>query len=202
MKTHWATACWPSSPASSTPCAAPSTSSAEWPTRNAERRAGPAHRVPHRHPCRRHHRRGRRHLRRRRQRGGPARRHWRSPAASACRRACRRTPRAGSMSASPTTASSSSRTSPGRCGSIACGSDRVDVRRNAADGAGDAGGLAVPDMPSIAVLPFQNMSGDPEQEYFADGMVEDIITALSRYRASCSSSPAIRPSPTRAAPST
>jgi adenylate cyclase len=43
-------------------------------------------------------------------------------------------------------------------------------------------GLAVPDMPSIAVLPFQNMSADPEQEFFADGMVEDIITGLSRYR--------------------
>jgi adenylate cyclase len=40
--------------------------------------------------------------------------------------------------------------------------------------------LALPDKPSIAVLPFQNMSGDPEQEYFADGIVEDIITALSR----------------------
>jgi TolB-like protein/tetratricopeptide (TPR) repeat protein len=39
-----------------------------------------------------------------------------------------------------------------------------------------------PDMPSIAVLPFQNMSGDPEQEYFADGIVEEIITALSRFR--------------------
>src|SRR5215468_915719 len=38
--------------------------------------------------------------------------------------------------------------------------------------------LALPDKPSIAVLPFQNMSGDPEQEYFADGMVEEIITAL------------------------
>ena len=38
-----------------------------------------------------------------------------------------------------------------------------------------------PDKPSIAVLPFQNMSGDPEQEYFADGMVEEIITALSRF---------------------
>ena len=36
--------------------------------------------------------------------------------------------------------------------------------------------LPLPDKPSIAVLPFQNMSGDPEQEYFADGMVEDIIT--------------------------
>ena len=42
--------------------------------------------------------------------------------------------------------------------------------------------LTLPDRPSIAVLPFQNMSGDPEQEYFADGMVEDIIAALSRFR--------------------
>jgi len=40
--------------------------------------------------------------------------------------------------------------------------------------------LPLPDKPSIAVLPFQNMSGDPEQEYFVDGMVEEIITALSR----------------------
>src|ERR1700730_2659915 len=40
----------------------------------------------------------------------------------------------------------------------------------------------LPDKPSIAVLPFANMSGDPEQEYFADGMVEEIITALSRIR--------------------
>ena len=42
--------------------------------------------------------------------------------------------------------------------------------------------LPLPDKPSIAVLPFQNMSGDPEQEYFADGIVEEIITALSRFR--------------------
>jgi TolB-like protein/class 3 adenylate cyclase len=41
--------------------------------------------------------------------------------------------------------------------------------------------LPLPDKPSIAVLPFQNMSGDPEQEYFADGMVEEIVTALSRF---------------------
>jgi adenylate cyclase len=40
----------------------------------------------------------------------------------------------------------------------------------------------LPEKPSIAVLSFANMSGDPEQEYFADGMVEDIITALSRIR--------------------
>jgi adenylate cyclase len=42
--------------------------------------------------------------------------------------------------------------------------------------------LALPDKPSIAVLPFVNMSGDPEQEFFADGMAEDVITALSKYR--------------------
>ena len=42
--------------------------------------------------------------------------------------------------------------------------------------------MPLPDKPSIAVLPFQNMSADPEQEYFADGIVEEIITALSRFR--------------------
>jgi adenylate cyclase len=42
--------------------------------------------------------------------------------------------------------------------------------------------LPLPDKPSIAILPFQNMSGDPDQEYFADGMAEDIITALSKLR--------------------
>jgi TolB-like protein len=43
--------------------------------------------------------------------------------------------------------------------------------------------LPLPDKPSIAVLPFTNMSGDPEQDYFADGMAEDIITALSHFKA-------------------
>jgi TolB-like protein len=43
--------------------------------------------------------------------------------------------------------------------------------------------LPLPDKPSIAVLPFTNMSGDPEQDYFADGMVDDIITALSHFKA-------------------
>jgi adenylate cyclase len=43
-------------------------------------------------------------------------------------------------------------------------------------------GPPLPHKPSIAVLPFENMSGDPEQEYFADGMVEEIITALSRFK--------------------
>jgi class 3 adenylate cyclase len=44
--------------------------------------------------------------------------------------------------------------------------------------------LPLPDKPSIAVMPFANLSGDPEQEYFADGTVEEIITALSRYPSS------------------
>jgi adenylate cyclase len=43
--------------------------------------------------------------------------------------------------------------------------------------------LPLPDKPSIAVLPFTNMSGDPEQDYFADGMADDIITALSHFKA-------------------
>jgi adenylate cyclase len=56
---------------------------------------------------------------------------------------------------------------------------RVQVEKPAAQ---PVAALPLPDRPSIAVLPFQNMSGDPEQEYFADGMVEEIITALSRIR--------------------
>src|ERR1700737_1192732 len=52
-------------------------------------------------------------------------------------------------------------------------------RREAGEGSPP---MPLPDKPSIAVLPFQNMSGDPEQEYFVDGMVEEIITALSRIR--------------------
>jgi adenylate cyclase len=58
------------------------------------------------------------------------------------------------------------------------------------------------DKPSIAVLPFQNMSGDPEQEFFADGLVEDIITTLSKLAGPSRSSRAIPPSSTRAAQST
>jgi adenylate cyclase len=60
------------------------------------------------------------------------------------------------------------------------------VSRNAGEGterqrreAGE-GSLPLPDKPSLAVLPFQNLSGDPEQEYFADGMVEEVTTAISR----------------------
>ena len=59
-----------------------------------------------------------------------------------------------------------------------------EAREVAGPNPGDApeSAPAVPDQPSIAVLPFANMSGDPEQEYFADGMVEEITTALSRFK--------------------
>ena len=64
----------------------------------------------------------------------------------------------------------------------------VRVYRIAGDNSGASGAeparepLALPDKPSIAVLPFDNLSGDPEQEYFSDGVTEDIITELSRFR--------------------
>ena len=65
---------------------------------------------------------------------------------------------------------------PGRGYRFAAAVTRTDAATNGVPA------LALPDKPSIAVLPFQNLSGDPDQEYFADGMVEEIITALSRIR--------------------
>ncbi|MFB9266442.1 winged helix-turn-helix domain-containing tetratricopeptide repeat protein [Bradyrhizobium erythrophlei] len=62
---------------------------------------------------------------------------------------------------------------------------QVREAREVADpnpGDAPASAPALPDKPSIAVLPFENMSGDPDQEYFADGMVEEITTALSRFK--------------------
>ncbi|MCH6588194.1 MAG: hypothetical protein IH805_07760, partial [Proteobacteria bacterium] len=53
---------------------------------------------------------------------------------------------------------------------------------SADNAAAPVGALPLPDKPSLAVLPFDNMSGDPEQEYFSDGIAEDIITELSKYR--------------------
>jgi adenylate cyclase len=68
---------------------------------------------------------------------------------------------------------------PGSPLSCTAGEGAERQRREAGEGSPP---LALPDKPSIAVLPFPNMSGDPEQEYFADGMVEEIITALSQIR--------------------
>jgi len=59
---------------------------------------------------------------------------------------------------------------------------RAELASGPASSAAAATVFPLPEKRSIAVLPFQNMSGDPEQEYFADGMVEEIITALSRIR--------------------
>ena len=59
---------------------------------------------------------------------------------------------------------------------------RVDARAEPTGPAAADTPLALPDRPSIAVLPFANLSGDPEQDYFVDGMVEDIITGLSRIK--------------------
>src|SRR5262249_2020516 len=56
----------------------------------------------------------------------------------------------------------------------------ADKLRRASQRTWDKPALSLPDKPSIAVLPFQNMSADPEQDYFADGIVEDVITGLSR----------------------
>jgi TolB-like protein/class 3 adenylate cyclase/Tfp pilus assembly protein PilF len=61
---------------------------------------------------------------------------------------------------------------------VYCVSPPVKLKTSAVRGGNS---LHLPEKPSIAVLPFQNLSGDPEQEYFADGVVEEIITALSRF---------------------
>ena len=62
------------------------------------------------------------------------------------------------------------------------GVHRVQISELAAPSVTKSGVVTSSSRPSIAVLPFTNMSGDPEQEYFADGMVEDIITGLSRIK--------------------
>ena len=57
---------------------------------------------------------------------------------------------------------------------IGCGTEKIVIAERPP--------LPLPDKPSLAVLPFENMTGDAGQEYFVDGMVEEIITALSRIR--------------------
>ena len=148
--------------------------------RNAASPADRSHRIPDRHQRRRYRRRGRRHLRRRRECRGAARRlgragrHLRLRSRSGGRCA------AGSISPSRIWASRALKNiaRPVRVYRVRLAA----TRKRATTASTMHPPLALPDKPSIAVLPFQNMSGDPEQEYFADGMVEEIITALSRIR--------------------
>ena len=134
------------------------------------------HRFPHRHQCRRHHHRRRRHLRRRRQRRGAAgsagrtRRHLHFEVGARAGAATR------SESASPTSASSTLKNI-ARPVRVYCVMLRRPASRPASRPTSAAPLAQRRDKPSIAVLPFTNMSGDPEQEYFADGISEDIITA-------------------------
>src|SRR5215472_16323443 len=105
-----------------------------------------------------------------------ASRPWPNRAVSAFRRGFRRMQRAASISSSKTWGEQTLKNiaRPVRAYRVvtAAGSPPMQV----------ISGPVLPEKPSIAVLPFANMSGDPEQEYFADGMVEEIITALSRMR--------------------
>ena len=140
-------------------------------------------RISHRHQYRRHHHRRRRHLWRWRQHRGPARKAMAEPGGICClgtaieqirgkaRFRLRRSRRADPQEHR-------------RAGAgIRESGRRRSPRQPPTVSPRPASTLPLPDKPSIAVLPFQNMSGDPEQEYFADGMVEEIITALSAFRA-------------------
>src|SRR6516162_3371654 len=100
---------------------------------------------------------------------------WPSPAGSASPGSCATRCATSSITPSRIWASSRSKTSCAQYGSTGFATPPRAPRRAPPV-------LPLPDKPSIAVLAFQNMSGDPEQEYFADGMVEEIITALSRIR--------------------
>ena len=91
-----------------------------------------------------------------------------------CNVGARSAPAAGDLLFRPEARLSLRRSDPSR----RAGQSRVGDQGNTAE----ASPLTLPAQPSIAVLPFQNMSGDAEQEYFADGMVEEIITVLSRFR--------------------
>jgi adenylate cyclase len=66
-------------------------------------------------------------------------------------------------------------------GSILSRSAGEDAERKRHEAGEDTRALPLPDKPSVAVLPFVNMSGDPEQEFFTDGIAEDVITAMARY---------------------
>ena len=106
---------------------------------------------------------------------------WRSRAGSAFRRPCAIRSATASRSAMRISASSTSRTSTGRFASLRSCSTTTPPATTLPHSRRAARPRPAP-KPSIAVLPFVNMSGDAEQEFFADGLTEDIITELSRFR--------------------
>ncbi len=143
---------------------------------NVERAGKPAdHRADRRQSRRRHHR-GQGHLRRRRQCRRAAAADRGTGTGGAERDGLRTQRLEGEDASLPMAANALSRTSPSRCASGVGPTWRARTRGT------DTPVVALPDKPSIAVLPFDNMSGDREQEYFADGVVEAITAALSRIR--------------------
>ena len=135
---------------------------------------GSPHRAAHRHQSRRRHRRGIGHLWRRRQHRGAAGGAGRAGRHLRLGQGARRSARQGRVMPSRTWASVELKNiaNPVRVFRVANGAAPAAVEPS----------LSLPDKPSIAVLPFTNMSGDPEQQYFSDGITEDIITELSRSR--------------------
>ena len=123
---------------------------------------------------------------------------WPIPEAFASPPAFKRTWPGVSTSPSKTWASRASRTLPARCGYTGADRDRGEHDETDTDRRRTSTRRSPTNL--YRGIAIQNMSGDPEQEYFADGMVEEIITALSRI-AGCSSSPAIRVSRIKGKPS-
>ena len=146
------------------------------------------HRISHRHSFGRRRRGGRRRSHgRRRQHRGTAGRRVRARRDLPFRGRLSSGEGPGSILRSAISARPNSRTSPSRYASIRYKSasptePRPAISTGPAAKEAALAQLALPDQPSIAVLPFQNMSGDPEQDYFCDGMVEDITTGLSRIK--------------------
>ncbi len=143
--------------------------------------AGAVDPVPHRHQSRRHHHRGERYLRRWRQRRGASRSARRAGRHLRLRRRARSGRRPARRLAFDDLGEQNVKniTRPIHVFRVRFEPDAAGAPVNGKDA---AAAPITTRKPSIAVLPFVNMSGDPEQEFFADGLTEDIITELSRFR--------------------
>ena len=144
-----------------------------------------AHRDADRDQSRRRHRRRWRRLRRRCQHRGAGRARWPSRAVSMCRKPSMIRSPTRSISISRISGPRTSRTSRGRSGSTGWPARWPRCRKNSSPRASRSrrSPPAFDDRRAIAVLPFANFSGDPEQEFFADGITEDIISMLAGWRA-------------------